>query len=182
MPPQNLTSPNRSDFVWKVIGRFDTYIDGTNKKATVLVAFNTFVLGTIVLKWKDLQQILAGHPRSLLVAAVFITVAAIGTLVGLGLAFLAIHPFLKSFKKPGDYHSNLFFVHVAEHPTGADYRAAVIKADSECDITDLCHQAHILACGLTSKMTRLQISFWATILALGMIAGVLVCLFIAFIM
>jgi len=162
-----------------VIGRFDTYIGSTNTKAALLGTFNTFVLGTIVLKWKDLQTILNGHPKSMFWAAVFVTIAAVATLISLAFAFVAIHPFLKSYKKPGGYHSNIFFMHVSEHATGDDYRAALLQANEDAILTDLCHQAHALACGVGAKMLLLQKSVLATVVALASIAGVVVCLFIA---
>ena len=169
----------KAEFLWSVIGRYDSYIGSTNTKGALLGTFNTFVLGTIVLKWKDLQTALAGHPHCTTWAGIFVVLAAAATVVSLGFVFAAIHPFLKSYKKVGGYHSNIFFVHVAEHPNGEDYRKSVMDADDAKDVTDLSHQAHVLAKGLGAKMVQLQRSVIATVASLAAILGVIVCLFIA---
>ena len=49
-----LTSAQVNDTWMKLIGRYDFYNGSVNTKAALLVAFNTFVAGGIVLKWKDI--------------------------------------------------------------------------------------------------------------------------------
>ena len=44
------------DFLWKVIGRIDSYMISTHNKAALLLAFNTFVIGGIILKWSDITD------------------------------------------------------------------------------------------------------------------------------
>src|SRR5204862_7544080 len=54
--PQPLTYAQKNEAWWKLIGRYDFYFGSVNTKAALLVAFNTFVAGAIVLKWDDIRK------------------------------------------------------------------------------------------------------------------------------
>lgn len=169
---------DNSGFLWKVIGRFDTYIGTTNTKAALLATFGTFVFSALVLKWSDFLLGFAGYHKLTVAAGICVAIAAAAAALSTALAFLTVHPFLFSPKNPGKYHSNLFFVHVSEHASGDDYARAVKEIADENQELDLAKQAHSLAKGLTSKMHRLQVATVAAVFSLAAIVAFIVCLLI----
>lgn len=150
-----------TDFVWKVISRFDHYINTTNTKATVIVAFNTFVFSAIVLKWSDLLQTFGQKVFVAILVSLLLFIAAISSLVSLAAVFQVINPFLKSPKNPTKYHSKMFFGHIAEFETPEDYHQCVRKLDNEELLRDCCMQAHVLARGLNDKFRKMKIAIGA---------------------
>jgi hypothetical protein len=165
-------------FIWKVIGRYDTYITSIVTKAALLGTFDTFVLGAVVLKWKEIVDAFVGHPHLMQISGFFIVAGAVCTLISLYFLLRAVYPFLYSEEKPGEYHSQIFFMHVAKHQSGDAYCGQVMKTDEETRITDLCLQAHALALGLSKKQNVMQKAVLATLIALGAICGFLACVFV----
>lgn len=41
-----------NDSLWEILKRYDFYVESTNTRATVIVAFDTFVFSGITLNWK----------------------------------------------------------------------------------------------------------------------------------
>jgi Family of unknown function (DUF5706) len=146
------------EFLWKTIQRYDYYIGSTNTKATTIVAFNTFVFGTIILKWPDLLPMFAAHPKAVVLAGSLLSVAAVAAVLSTWSAFRVINPFLRSPKKPFKYHSLVYFDHVAEHEIPEDYLARIKLLDLETLQSDLGHQAHVLAQGTAAKFAMLKFS------------------------
>lgn len=151
----------KDEFVWKIISRFDHYIGTTNTKATVIVAFNTFVFSAIVLKWADLLLPYQGQRAIVFISSLLLLVAALSSLVSLAAVFLVINPFLKSPKKPAKYHSIIFFGHVAEYDKADEYLQCVQSSDEDKLTEDLCIQAHALAQGLDKKFRIMKIAVYA---------------------
>lgn len=150
-----------ADFLWKVINRFDHYINTTNTKATVIVAFDTFIFSAIVLKWYDLLQTFGSQTVAAILVSFLLLMAAISSLVSLAAVFQVINPFLKSPKNPAKYHSKIFFGHIAEFENPEDYHQCVKEATDEELLKDCCMQAHVLAKGLNDKFRKMKIAIGA---------------------
>jgi hypothetical protein len=156
--PTKKTDIETADFLWKVIQRYDYYIGTTNAKAALIVAFDTFVFGGIVLKWQDLLPFFGAHYKAAILASCLLFIAALASLVSLWTIFLVISPFLKSPRSPTKYHSAVFFGHVSEHKSADDYLGCVRDLDEETLSRDLCAQAHVLSQGLRDKFHSTKIS------------------------
>lgn len=155
-----LTCAQKNEAWWKVIGRYDFYFGSVNTKATMLVAFNTFVAGGIVLKWEDISKAFGGHRIEFFLAGLGLFVAVAASLVSLGFTFWAVSPFLGSPSRPNDFHSLLFFGDVAKFDTPEKYLENVNELDEESLCKDLAYQAHALAGGLTGKFVYLNKAIW----------------------
>jgi hypothetical protein len=163
-PKAELTPAQRVEALWKVVGRYDTYIGSTNTKAAFLIAFNTFVVGGIVLKWQDIRSAVGDtSPPAFPLAAVLLLAAMGAALASLYLTFQAINPFLTSPKRPNEYHSNLYFGDVSEHADPDKYLQAVGRWDEAGLQKDLAFQAHTLAGGLTAKFAAIRKAIWAVV-------------------
>lgn len=156
-PKAELTPTQRCEALWKVIARYDMYIGSTNTKAAFLIAFNTFVVGGVVLKWQDIRSAVGEtSPPSFPLVAVLLLVAVGAALASLYLTFQAINPFLSSPKRPNEYHSNVFFGDVSEHGDPEKYAQAVGRWDDAALQKDLAFQAHTLAGSLSAKFVAIK--------------------------
>jgi hypothetical protein len=174
-----VNSVSKVDFLWKIIQRFDFYINSTNTKASAIIAFNTFVVGGIVLKASDLLPAKQLHHCLAIVSSVSLLIAATASLVSLGITFSVISPFLKSSEKQEQYTSSIFFAHVAALSDPIKFYQQIQYVDDEKILKDLCVQSHSLAQGLNSKFNRMQIAFRAIIFfqfpALGFVILIKLC-------
>jgi hypothetical protein len=147
-----------TDFLWKVIGRYDLYANSINSKAALLMAFNTFVVGAVVLSVDALLAQYRANPWAHGIAAFLFSLTALASLFALLKALQAVSPYLRSPRKPMMYHSLLFFGDVAQHQNAQDYLAQLEKVQKSMLRTDLAAQAHALATGLECKFGYLTAS------------------------
>jgi len=148
---------SKSDFLWKTLGRYDSYVSTVNSKAAAMTAFNSFFVGTIILRWDVVGKAFESAPVSLIILVkIMMATSAIGALIALGLSFYAVLPYLFSEKAPGKYHSLIFFKHVSEFASGDDYKSKFETATDEDLLSDLAKQCFALAKGLDSKMNAIR--------------------------
>jgi hypothetical protein len=152
--------------LWKIIDRFDHLIETTNTKAALIIAFNTFVFGGIVLKWEDL---LPSTPLFLVIIGIIsLAAAAFSSGISLWFTLHAIRPFLESH----NYHSNIFFRDIAEYKKPEGYLEKVKEMSPDFLTKDLVYQIHILSQGMSKKFNCLkkasQAIFYAQIPALAL--------------
>jgi hypothetical protein len=153
------------EFHWKAIGRYDRYIATTNVKAAFLIAWNTFAIGTIALKWQELLTPFAGMPRTSAWASLCSLAVLFAGLASLWETFRVVNPFMDSPKRPLKYHSLIFFRHVAEFGSDAEFEAAAANRSVNELVSDLAAQAYTLARALTFKFSALR-------RAIGLLLGV----------
>jgi hypothetical protein len=153
-------TPTQANDTWlKLIGRYDFYNGSVNTKAALLVAFDTFVAGGIVLKWKDIAEAFGNQKVAFFFVALFLIVALAASLVSLWFTFKSVNPFLGSPNLPKNYHSLLFFGDVKKFAL-EDYHKEVVKVTDEELGRDLAYQAHALADGLCGKFAALRTAVW----------------------
>jgi hypothetical protein len=144
------------EFHWKAIARYDSYIATTNTKAAFLIAWNTFAIGSVGLKWSELLAPFATTPRTSVLATLCLLVVLLAGLVSLWETFRVVNPFVDSPKRPLKYHSLIFFRHVAEFESDEEFHAAVGDRSVNEVLCDLASQAYTLARALTFKFSALR--------------------------
>jgi hypothetical protein len=159
-PTDGRIEPSHSEVLWKVISRFDTYAGTTNAKAGLVLTFNSFAVTALALKSGDVIEQFTDHPGATKWVAMLLAIATISALGSIAFAFAAAAPYLGSPKSPGKYHSILFFEHVAEHASGADYLAAVTGHNEPLLLAELATQARAVASGVKNKFRRLRLAVW----------------------
>lgn len=142
-PP--LDSSSLREVLWKVIQRFDLYLNSVNTKGSLLIAFNTFVLTSIVLKWPELLDQFGASGWTRKLAGLFFAGCAIAALASMAWCICAVFPSLKSPQSIGEYQSLLFFGHVSQFKSETEYLQAVTKSEEDFWLRDLAYQAHSLA-------------------------------------
>lgn len=174
---KNLTT-DQIDFLLKVINRFDFYLNSTNTKASLILAWNGIVIGTILLKFNDILSNFPPQHWVVSIATILVLLVGLCSLISNVLVFIVVSPFLKETSKisTGKVLTNdsmLFFGSVA--PMGAKaYYARIVGCSSEELLTDLADQAAILAQGLEHKMQLIRYSIVAIGCGLVLISGLII--------
>lgn len=136
--------------LWKIIHRHDRLIETTNAKAALSIAFNTFVFGGIVLKWRELLPDFNECPVLAICGILLLAIAALASIGSLYYTIYAVKPFLES-----NSDSLLFFKDVAANDGDAYYEK--VKEMSHDSLNkDLAYQIHILSRGMSEKFDRLK--------------------------
>lgn len=132
-----------------LLRRIDIYTNSINSKAAFLVAFNTFVLGTSLLKYNEIVDSfripLFKDILNFLFAAVLF-----GAIFSLRYTFNAIDPYLKSGNDSDSYKTLLFFGSVGKM-TYEEYKTRVEVLSKLSLIDDMIRQTHVLSEGLNHK-------------------------------
>ena|GEM_PF-860981 len=144
------------DILWNVINRFDILIEATNSKAALTIAFNTFIVSGIILKWKEILPSYNEYQSLVIIGGIFLTIASVASVLSLCFTFLAVKPFLKSHKDTDEYHSNIFFKDIAKYEKPGAYHEKVKTVSADSLEKDLAFQIHILSKGISRKFNLLR--------------------------
>lgn len=144
------------DALWNVINRFDLFMGATNAKAALTIAFNTFVVSGIALKWKEILPSSKAHPYLAIIGGIFLAAAVAASILSLIFTFISVNPFQQSHEISDDYHSDIFFKHIAAHKAEGDYFDKVKEMSSDILAKDLAFQIHILSKGVSRKFEFLK--------------------------
>lgn len=168
----------RDKFLWEIIKRIDFYIGTTNTKAAFLITFNTFMLATIVLKYKDWHGFLGDNHHVLEVIGqellVLISLACIFSLIP---TFWTVNPFMRG----GGKSSLLFYAHI-QTMTALDYATKMQALERVTAIDDLANQAHILSIGVTKKFWLLRVATVCVLIQLVALALLMILKSIAIVL
>ena len=173
-----LKPKDKIDYLFKVINRFDLYVNSTNTKASLIIAWNGVLIGTILLKYSEILGIFQSAEWAKITAIILLSLIGTCSLISNVFVFSVVFPFLRpSSKTPTgrilQIESMLFFGSVAA--TGAeDYRKRIIDSDSVEIIADLADQAATIAQGLQDKMQLIRKSLVIIGLGLVFIFGLLI--------
>lgn len=144
----------------KNLNRFDSYINATNTKAAFLVSFNTFTLGTLLLKY---EFILASFALTCLAqsAMILLWICLSSLAFAIFQSFLAVSPFLKAGANNGQPDTVFFFLSVARMDKGV-YLRRLTELTQDDLFLDLSNQTHVLAKAADKKFTRIKRAIIAT--------------------
>lgn len=152
-------------FLEHTMQRFDFYINSTNNKASIIIGFNSILLGATFFKFHELINLFPCIGWPLYLATTIIFMVTIISSVSLLLSFRVIVPFLQSGEEYGKYTSLKFFEPIAKMKE-EDYIEKIKKLNDSDAVYDLSKQSHILAKGLSVKMVALRKSTKCILLCL----------------
>jgi hypothetical protein len=144
-------------FLELTINRIDSYINSVNNKAAFVIAFNTFILGSLIFKYSIILNLFENEKIRLIVF-LLIFVVLFGVSLSLIFCFHAVKPYLKSGNSNGDYSSLLFFGSISKMNIDT-YLNLSRQITYEGIIQDLSKQNHVLSEGLTYKFNKMKLSF-----------------------
>lgn len=134
-----------------IIQRFDSYISGANTKGNFLLAFNTFLCGSVIANYKTLSGLIEDVSALKFLSICLFALFIIG-LVTTGLIMKAVYPFLNSGNSTKEkYHSLIFFNSIAQYESDRDFMAAFQQQSNEGVNEDMAKQSFYLAKALKLK-------------------------------
>jgi len=161
---------SKIEYLFKIIGRYDTYITSTNTKASLVIAWNSIVIGTVLLKYQEIigSYETAQFARTLI--PIILVALGICSATSIVLIINVIFPFLTSTSKPNTGRvlideSALFFGSVAKLSV-AEYEKQIRELTPSSLLSDLTDQAIILAQGLNQKMEWIRKSLIVIVIQL----------------
>lgn len=169
---------DKIDYLFKVINRFDFYINSTNTKASLILAWNGVLIGTVLLKYGEILSAFQPAGWSKGAAVVLLTLIGICSLVSNVFVLSVVFPFLRPSSKSTagrilKSESTLFFGSVAA--TGSEgYHKRIVEIDAEEVLADLADQAATIAQGLQDKMQLIRKS----LVTVGLGLVLILCLII----
>lgn len=149
------------EMLFKIISRYDFYINSANSKASIIIAWNGIIIGSVLLKYNSIIALYCKPEWAYYVSNIFLAGLAVSGIFSIFFVFKVVTPFLSSSdSKKGSPRSLIFFGDVSEI-THEEYarRASVLTYEEA--LSDSALQAHILATGLSRKMKDMQKSIRA---------------------
>ena len=148
--------------LYKKISRFDFYINSTNAKSSIIIAWNGVVVGTVLLKYNEIAGFYLNPKCVFIVSIISLVLIATSSLISIYFAFQVIYPFLKERTEniKSDSKSLLFFGSVANMSLD-EYSRKELSSSYDEMLSDLIEQSHVLAFGLSEKMKNMQRSIRA---------------------
>lgn len=168
------TIKSKQEFLFKVIGRYDSIINSTNAKCSIVLAFNSIILGAVLFRFDEIVNIYCNHPYfrgfSILILVLIVLLSSISIIF----SFRVMNPFLKSGEETeAKYKSIIFFRSVSTFKPKEYIEKINSLTDMEI-LDDLSRQVKVLADGLTKKMNDMQKAVSIIYVILILIIGLIV--------
>jgi hypothetical protein len=153
------------DYLFRAINRYDLYMNSTNSKASLILAWNGFVLSFVLLKY---DSIITNFPQTrpiIILTILLLTLIGISSLISSVQAFRVVFPYLKSgnensSSKNTSIGSMIFFGSVASMSPDEFYSRVSASSINEW-LLDITEQSVILARGTKMKMHLVRSSIKA---------------------
>lgn len=157
MNPQENGLINKVDLLWKIISRYDHYINSTNTKASLVIAWNGIVIAAVLLHYEDILKTYSVKPHGQLVASIAMFLLGLSSLVSNFSVFRVVTPFVPN----GEAKKSLIYFGSVSKMGQQEYHTLLDDADNNSIISDLSLQAIDLATSLEKKMqeTKTSIGF-----------------------
>lgn len=154
---------SRIENALKKISRFDFYINSTNTKASIILAWNGIVIGTIFLKYGQVISLYNAYLWSYYLSNVLLVLIGIASIFSIVYVFDVIYPFLKekdniNTREGGNNHGSLFFFGSIAKRSCETYIKEEYASSEKDVLEDVLEQVHILSKGLFDKMNKLRAS------------------------
>lgn len=143
-----------------VIKRYDTYIVSTNAKASLIIAFNSLILGTVLLKFSDIVGFYTSANVKSFVGFLLVAIT-VSTLLSLFFVFRVVYPYFGGVADEKRQQTSLIYFGSVASMSDQEYLERLSKISLEQLVADLSVQITILATGLKDKMLKMRHSIWA---------------------
>lgn len=162
-----LVAATKVSLILDVIKRYDNYIVSTNAKASLIIAFNSLIFGTVLLKYGDIISFYCSSGIRGFVGFLLVLISA-SSLLSLFFVFNVVYPYFGSTTDDKEQTSLIYFGSVSKM-SGQEYLDCLERGTIEELTADLAEQATILAEGLNKKMLKMRRSIEAITFSLVLI-------------
>ena len=165
---KNMKDVYKISLIFDVIKRYDNYIISTNAKASLIIAFNSLILGTALIKFSD---IISFYDSLIIkwIVGVILTLISASSLLSLFFVFNVVYPYFGSTTDEENQDNSLIYFGSVSKMGAKEYLEYLKSKTIEELSTDLAEQATILASGLIQKMRKMRQSINAIIFNLALI-------------
>jgi hypothetical protein len=175
---EKLTSKDKIDYLFDVLDRFDFYINSSNTKASIILAWNGIVIGTVLLKYEEITRLFQGMSWAKNLSVIMLVLIGLSGVISNIFVFSVVFPFLKPTSKQSkrgvlETESMLFFGSVAAIG-GEAYLKQIINTDADQMLADLTDQAATIAQALQSKMQLIRKGLITVGVGMLFISGLLI--------
>jgi len=150
---------SKMTFITDVIKRYDNYIISTNAKASLIIAFNSLIIGTVLLKFSDIMSFYNFSDK--FVVGLLLFLIASSSLLSLFFVFSVVYPYFNNNNSDEHQEDSLVFFGSVSKLKSQDYLNRLNVCSTDDLVKDLVVQATILANGLNLKMLRMRQSIKA---------------------
>lgn len=164
-PKEENSLINKEEILWKIISRYDHYINSTNTKASLVIAWNGIVIGAVLLQYEDFLKIFSIKPHGELVASIAMFLLGVSSLVSNLFVFRVVTPYVPD----REAQKSLIYFGSVSRMGQQEYRTLLDAADNSTIISDLALQATDLASSLEKKMRKTKTSLVFMCIGLGII-------------
>ena len=146
---------NKISMLFEIIRRYDAYILSTNTKASLILAFNTIILGGVLMQYSEIIKFFLSNEMKLF-AAFLIFVLTISSLLSIFFVFKVVYPFFGSKLDDKNQGDSLIYFGSVSLLSSQEYQDKISRVSDENILIDLSSQANILASGLKQKMITMR--------------------------
>jgi hypothetical protein len=139
---------NNEYLLKKTLDRIDLYIESTNNKAAYIIAFNTFVFGSLIFNFNNILGIY-NYDIFKYITTFFLFLTLAGNILSFYYIFNAIFPFLDSGNDL-EYKTMLFFGSISKMSLD-NYNKKIKNMNQNNCVEDLIKQNYILSKSLSNK-------------------------------
>lgn len=156
---------DRIDLLVKIINRFDFYINSTNAKASLVIAWNGVIIGAVLLKYADvLEGFVDGSRLEWWMGAMLFVIALLAAISNL-IVMWVVFPFLtftssESKKSRVFVDESIFFFGSLAKLDAESFHRKISKIGETEILKDVSDQAVTIAKGLDGKMNKIRASIY----------------------
>jgi len=159
--PDNVKDSAKITFILDVIKRYDNYIVSTNAKASLIIAFNSLIIGTVLLKFDDIISFVCSpsfycFQVVMTVVCILLVLITASSLLSLFYVFSVVYPYFGSKSDCKKQQDSLIYFGSVSGMNGLGYFERFDRVTIKELIADLAEQAIILAGGLKKKMLKMR--------------------------
>jgi len=159
------TIQSKITILLEIIKRFDNYILSTNAKASLIIVFNSIVLGTVLVKWTEIMGFYQGEKIRLIIGILLFAITAL-SLFSLWFVFRVVFPYFGSRVDEIRQKSSVFFFGSVADMNNSEYSEKMSAITLDELLADLSTQVRVVATGLNEKMSDIRTSIGALRLTL----------------
>lgn len=152
---ENLDDNTKLAFITDVIKRYDNYIISTNAKASLIIAFNSLIVGTVLLKFGSIISFYDSSGIRNLVGFLLVFIS-ISSLLSLFFVFRVVYPYFGNKNDNSNQKNSLVYFGSVSKISGSEYLDHLEICSIHELVKDLAIQATIIAKGLNSKMLMMR--------------------------
>lgn len=175
------TEEEKKNILLKILDRYDFYVNSTNSKASLIIAWNSIVIGTILLKFEEITSNYLNIINGYAAASCILIMLGMSCIYSISIVFRVVYPFLKENTKTEKAGNSLIFFGSVSGMDIEKFCQNFNRLGCDDFIKDLSEQVVVVAKGLNEKMLLMRKSIKQVYFELILIALLIILKLFGFI-